>query len=110
MTALEIRREDVAGAVTLKLSGTIDNRTALELRRSLDALEQIDPRDLVLDFSGVHAFSDAAAAVLTRGMKRAVTLRGLDQHRERLFAYLGVAPRSAPRSGAYVPEEVLLAR
>lgn len=105
MKSLEIKREEVAGEVTLKLSGTFDNRTALELRRSL---ELVDADEVVIDFSGVRSFSDSAVAVLSRGIKHAVTLRGLGHHQQRIFAYLGVMPAMAAQRG-YDPADELLA-
>lgn len=105
MKSLEIRREDSAGAITLKLSGTLDNSTALDLRRSL---EQLSPGEVVLDFTGVRDFSDSAVAVLSRGVKRAVTLKGLRHHHQRIFAYLGMTP-AAPRAATYNSADELLA-
>lgn len=105
MTSLEIRRENIEGAVTLKLKGTFDNRTALELRRTL---ELVDEAEVVLDFGGVGQFSDSAVAVLSRGIKHVVTLKGLGHHHQRIFAYLGMMPVMSVYRG-YDPSDELLA-
>lgn len=107
MTGLNIHREDVPGRVTLRLEGTLDGRTALQLSHSL---EQLGPTaELELDFSRVRDFRDTAVAVLTRGLLgRQVQLRGLPTHQQKLFRYFGVATGPAAGERAYyTPEEFL---
>jgi anti-anti-sigma regulatory factor len=104
--SLQIRREDVAGTVTLHLVGTFDGSTADQLNGMLEGLEA---REVVLDFSQVRRFADAAVAVASRSMtQRQVRLCGLDRHQERVFRYFGVdhAP-TAPRA-YWAAEEALL--
>lgn len=86
--SLQIRREEVAGTVTLHLVGTFDGSTAHQLNGLLEGMEA---RELVVDFSQVRRFVDAAVAVASQGMTRhQVKLNGLDRHQERVFRYFGV--------------------
>lgn len=81
--------------VVLKVEETFDCSTAFALRERLDGLGKAG---VVLDFSHVRTFRDAAIDVLTRGLTTpTLELRGLDTHHERLFRYLGVGAPPAPR-------------
>ena len=107
MAGLQIQTVEDAGTVTLKLEGRFDARTAVLLRKSLEALPD---KPVVLDFSRVREFMDVAVAVLSRGMyERNVRLRGLVGHQERMFRYFGFADSEAPRRDYYTPEPKLLA-
>ena len=106
VAGLEIQREELAGRLTLRLTGTLDGRTALMLRSSL---EELGSREVVVDFTHLKEFRDSAVAVLTHGMaERKVQFRGLAGHHERMFRYFGLStgPLASPRA-YYTPEEVL---
>lgn len=103
MAGLEIYREENAGKVTLRLEGTVDGTTALQLRQSLEALGE---DEVVIDFSRVKQFRDLAVAVLSRGLQgKCVRFRGLAEHQERMFRYFGLATARRPVSAYYTPEE-----
>lgn len=107
MSALTIQREERAGRLTLRLEGTFDGSTALELRRSLAELPE---QDVVIDFTRVRRFQDAAVSVLSRNLAHArLQLQGLDSHQERMFRYCGVPTgrTSAREQAYYTPEELL---
>jgi anti-anti-sigma factor len=107
MAALQIRREESGGIVTLHLAGTFDGRTAHQLHRFL---KDVDGQQVVVDFSQVRSFSDAAVAVASEAMAdRQVRLCGLDQHRERVFRYFGVAVPLEPQRAYWTAEDALLA-
>ena len=106
MGGLQIHQEELAGLITLRLEGTLDGRTAQLLRSSLD---QLDGREVVLDFAHLREFKDNAVGVLTTELLcRKVQLRGLAGHHERMFRYFGVGTGTAPRAW-YSPEEILSA-
>ena len=105
MVELEIHQEEKSGTVTLRLEGTIDATTVLQLRQSLEALSS---DEVVIDFSRVKQFRDLAVAVLSRGLQgRSVQMRGLGEHQERMFRYFGLTSSPGPRamSRYYTPEE-----
>jgi hypothetical protein len=103
MAALQIHQEELAGRVTLRLEGTLDWRTAGQLRQSLEALGS---REVVLDFTHLREFKDTAVVVLTRDLvAHNVRFRGLAGHHERMFRYFGVSTGSTPRA-YYTPEEI----
>ena len=105
MTGLQILREEAAGRVTLRLEGTLDGRTAQELRSSLQALGQ---SEVVLDFAHLREFKDSAVGVLTHNLKEgAVQMRGLATHHERMFRYFGVLSSPATHRAYYTPEDIL---
>ncbi len=106
MAGLEIHREELAGRLTLRLTGTLDGRTATLLRSSL---EELGSREVVVDFTHLREFRDSAVGVLTHGlMDRKVQFRGLAGHHERMFRYFGLSTGSAVhRRAYYTPEEVL---
>jgi anti-anti-sigma regulatory factor len=86
---------DVRPTVTLQVEETFDPHTASTLRARLVALGHAG---VVLDFSRVRTFRDSAIDVLTRGLTTpTLQLRGLDNHQERLFRYLGIGAVPAPR-------------
>jgi anti-anti-sigma regulatory factor len=108
MTGLEMQLEESGELVRVRLSGSFDGRTAIELRRVLEALGQ---RRVVLDFTQVLHFVDFAVAVLTRELDRQqlnVELRGLPLHQERVFGYFGLGAR-LPARGPYSQAEELFA-
>ncbi|PTL85472.1 STAS domain-containing protein [Vitiosangium sp. GDMCC 1.1324] len=106
MAGLEIQREELAGQLTLRLMGTLDGRTAMLLRSSL---EELGSREVVVDFTHLREFRDSAVAVLTHGLEdRKVQFRGLAGHHERMFRYFGLSTGSVtPPRAYYTPEEVL---
>lgn len=106
MAGLEIQREELAGRLTLRLTGTLDGRTATQLRSSL---EELGSREVVVDFTHLREFRDSAVAVITHGLEdRKVQFRGLAGHHERMFRYFGMSLGSvAPPRAYYTPEEVL---
>ena len=104
MAGLQMQLEEKGNKVFVKLEGTFDGRTALELRKVLDALSK---REVVLDFTKVRHFVDFAVAVLTRELDRQrldVQLRGLPTHHERVFRYFGFGTGQATPA-FYQPEE-----
>lgn len=104
MAGLQIHQEERAGRVMLRLEGTLDWRTAVQLRHSL---EELGSREVVLDFTHLREFKDTAVGVLTRDLSaRKVELRGLAGHHERMFRYFGVIT-SVRSSAYYTPEELL---
>jgi anti-anti-sigma regulatory factor len=104
MAGLQIHQEEVAGRITLRLEGTLDWRTAAQLRRSLDAL---GAQEVVLDFAHLRDFQDTAVVVLTKDLPtHKLQFRGLAGHHERMFRYFGVSTGAAPRA-YYTPEEIL---
>ena len=106
MTGLQIHQEELAGLVHLRLEGTLDGRTAQLLAHSL---QQLDGREVVLDFAHLREFKDNAVGVLTHGLLcRKVQLRGLAGHHERMFRYFGVGTVT-PQRAWYSPEEILSA-
>lgn len=107
MAGLEIHREELGGRLTLRLEGTLDGRTALQLRRSLDELDSHE--EVVVDFTHLREFRDTAVGVLTHGLRdRKVEFRGLAGHHERMFRYFGLSLGPGPSPQAwYSPEELL---
>ena len=106
MAGLEIHREERAGRLTLRLMGTLDGRTAIQLRSSL---EELGAREVEVDFTHLREFRDSAVGVLTNGLsERKVQFRGLAGHHERMFRYFGLftSPGATARA-YYTPEEVL---
>lgn len=103
MAGLNIHHEELAGRITLRLEGTLDGRTAQQLRSSLAAIKE---REVVVDFTHLREFKDNAVGVLTGDLLgRPVQLRGLAGHHERMFRYFGVGSVATPRAW-YVPEEL----
>lgn len=106
MAGLEIHQEELAGRLTLRLTGTLDGRTAIQLRSSL---EELGAREVVVDFTHLREFRDSAVGVLTTGLNEGkVQFRGLAGHHERMFRYFGLTTGTLPPPRAYyTPEEVL---
>ncbi len=104
MAGLEIHQEERAGRLTLRLTGTLDGRTAVLLRHSLDALVA---REVDVDFAHLREFRDSAVGVLTHGLAhRKLHLRGLAGHHQRMFRYFGLGLEEAVSKRAYyTPEE-----
>lgn len=65
------------GAVTVTVVGEVDTFTAPVLRSSLDAQLEQQPRELVIDLSGVQFLGSAGLAVLVETQKSART-RGVE--------------------------------
>lgn len=59
------------GAVTVTVVGEVDTFTAPVLRSSLDAQLELQPRELVIDLSGVQFLGSAGLAVLVETQKSA---------------------------------------
>jgi anti-anti-sigma regulatory factor len=87
---LRIHREESPPSVTVLVEGTLDAAAAAQLRASLEALPA---PELVLDFSRVRQFQDAAVAVLTPALAgRTHRLLGLGPHQARVFRCFGLLP------------------
>jgi hypothetical protein len=66
---------------------------------------------VVLDFSGVRSFADAAVGVLVRGLERTrLKVRGVGGHPERMLRYFGLCSQESGERAYYTPEEVRLER
>ncbi|HEX8818758.1 MAG TPA: STAS domain-containing protein [Archangium sp.] len=106
MAGLEIQQEELAGRLTLRLTGTLDGRTAMQLRSSL---KELGTREVVVDFTHLREFRDSAVGVLTNDLsERKVQFRGLAGHHERMFRYFGLTTGTlSPARAYYTPEEVL---
>lgn len=106
MAALEIHHEERAGHLTLRLTGTLDNQTAMLLRHSLDA---VSTQEVIVDFAHLREFRDSAVGVVVHDMNgRKVQLRGLAGHHQRMFRYFGWGLNDvAPKRAYYTPEEAL---
>jgi anti-anti-sigma regulatory factor len=90
---LRIHQEDSPPCVTVQVEGTLDAAAAAELRASLEALPA---PELVVDFSRVQHFQDAAVAVLTPALAgRAHRLLGLGPHQVRVFRCFGLCAERA---------------
>lgn len=104
MPGLQIHQEELAGRITLRLEGTLDWRTAAQLRHSL---EELGSREVLLDFTHLREFKDTAVVVLTKDLStHQVQFRGLAGHHARMFRYFGVSTGFSPRA-YYTPEEIL---
>lgn len=78
------------GTATFYVEGTFDGQAAKELRRSMD---EVLAEQVVIDFSRVSSFWDAAIGVLSSGLSpHQLALRGLGAHQDRLFRYFGFQP------------------
>jgi hypothetical protein len=86
----ELSREEVGGAVYLRLSGTFDVDAARQLESTLGELAAVS--EVVVDFSKVRDFLDLSVSVVAPSLaRRAVQLRGLRGHQVRMFEYFGIA-------------------
>ena len=88
MDGLDIRLEEVDERLVLRLTGTLDGRTALAVTQ---ALRELPPLPLTVDFSQVRTFVDLSVDALTRALRdRPVFLTGLGRHQARMFRYFGL--------------------
>jgi hypothetical protein len=88
MDGLDIRLEEGEHRLVLRLSGTLDGRTALAV---IQALGELPPLPLTVDFSQVRTFVDLSVDALTRALRdRPVSLTGLGRHQARMFRYFGL--------------------
>ena len=88
MDGLDIRLEEVDERLVLRLTGTLDGRTALAVTQ---ALRELPPLPLTVDFSQVRTFVDLSVDLLTRALRdRPVSLTGLGRHQARMFRYFGL--------------------
>ena len=88
MDGLDIRLEEVDERLVLRLTGTLDGRTALAVTQ---ALHELPPLPLTVDFSQVRTFVDLSVDALTRALRdRPVSLTGLGRHQARMFRYFGL--------------------
>ena len=72
----------------LRLTGTLDGRTAHAVTQ---ALRELPPLPLTVDFSQVRTFVDLSVDALTRALRdRPVSLTGLGRHQARMFRYFGL--------------------
>lgn len=88
MDGLDIRLEEGEQRLVLRLTGTLDGRTALAVTQ---ALRELPPLPLTVDFSQVRTFVDLSVDALTRALRdRPVSLTGLGRHQARMFRYFGL--------------------
>jgi anti-anti-sigma regulatory factor len=88
MEGLDIRLEEGEHRLVLRLAGTLDGRTA---RAVTQALRELPPLPLTVDFSHVRTFVDLSVDALTRALRdRPVILTGLGRHQARMFRYFGL--------------------
>ena len=88
MDGLDIRLERDDQRLVLRLTGTLDGRTALVVTQ---ALRELPPLPLIVDFSQVRTFVDLSVDALTRALRdRPVSLTGLGRHQARMFRYFGL--------------------
>ncbi len=72
----------------LRLRGTLDGSTAHAVTQ---ALRNLPPVPLTVDFSQVRTFVDLSVDALTRALRdRPVALTGLGRHQARMFRYFGL--------------------
>ncbi|HTS82859.1 MAG TPA: STAS domain-containing protein [Myxococcaceae bacterium] len=88
MDGLDIRLETGEHRLVLRLTGTLDGRTA---RAVTDAVRDLPAVPLTVDFSQVRTFVDLSVDALTRALRdRPVSLTGLGRHQARMFRYFGL--------------------
>jgi anti-anti-sigma regulatory factor len=88
MDGLDIRLEESEHRLVLRLTGTLDGRTTHALTQ---ALRELPPLPLTVDFSQVRTFVDLSVDALTRALRdRPVSLTGLGRHQARMFRYFGL--------------------
>jgi hypothetical protein len=88
MDGLDIRLERDDRRLVLRLTGTLDGRTAAAVTQ---ALRELPPLPLTVDFSHVRTFVDLSVDALTRALRdRPVSLTGLGRHQARMFRYFGL--------------------
>jgi anti-anti-sigma regulatory factor len=88
MDGLDIRLEESEHRLVLRLTGTLDGHTAHAVTQ---ALRELPPLPLTVDFSQVRTFVDLSVDALTRALRdRPVSLTGLGRHQARMFRYFGL--------------------
>ena len=88
MDGLDIRLEELDERLVLRLTGTLDGHTAVAV---IQALRELPPLPLTVDFSRVRTFVDLSVDALTRALRdRPVSLTGLGRHQARMFRYFGL--------------------
>src|SRR6185503_12136811 len=88
MDGLDIRLEESEHRLVLRLTGTLDGRTADAVSQ---AVRELPPLPLTVDFSQVRTFVDLSVDALTRALRdRPVSLTGLGRHQARMFRYFGL--------------------
>jgi len=88
MDGLDIRLEESEHRLVLRLTGTLDARTAHAVSQ---AVRELPPLPLTVDFSQVRTFVDLSVDALTRALRdRPVSLTGLGRHQARMFRYFGL--------------------
>jgi len=88
MDDLDIRLEESEHGLVLRLTGTLDGRTAHAVTQTLRGLPALP---LTVDFSQVRTFVDLSVDALTRALRdRPVSLTGLGRHQARMFRYFGL--------------------
>ena len=88
MDGLDIRVEKGEGRFVVRLTGTLDGRTAHAVTQALRELPRVP---LTVDFSQVRTFVDLSVDALTRALRdRPVSLTGLGRHQARMFRYFGL--------------------
>jgi anti-anti-sigma regulatory factor len=88
MDGLDIRLEESEHRLVLRLTGTLDGRTAHAVGQ---AVRELPPLPLTVDFSQVRTFVDLSVDALTRALRdRPVSLTGLGRHQARMFRYFGL--------------------
>jgi anti-anti-sigma regulatory factor len=96
MDGLDIRLEEGDDRWVLRLTGTLDGRTA---RAVTDALRALPAVPLTVDFSQVRTFVDLSVDALTRALRdRPVSLTGLGRHQARMFRYFGLRTEEREQS------------
>jgi len=97
MDGLDIRLETGERRLVLRLRGTLDGRTAHAVTQ---ALRDLPPVPLTVDFSQVRTFVDLSVDALTRALRdRPVSLTGLGRHQARMFRYFGLRTDALEQSG-----------
>ena len=92
---LEFQTEE--GILRVMLQGEIDHHSAGQLREQIDCrLEELLPKRLILDFTGVTFMDSSGIAVALRGWQRmrelggAVTLRHVAPQPRKVFEAAGI--------------------
>jgi anti-anti-sigma regulatory factor len=105
MGGFEVNREEVAGGVILRLSGTLDVAAAHVLKTVLGELDRTT--HVIVDFSQVREFHDLSLSVLARTLSQhPMQLRGLRTHQERMLEYFGVPTGESKRASEASEEQL----
>jgi hypothetical protein len=106
MASLQIVREEKKGTITLRLEGVLNGEAAAELGRKLNELET---HQVVIDFSHVREFIDAAVPAVIRAIEsKPCQLQGLVRHHVRMFRYFGHTTPQLPEQDFGIPEDRVL--